>query len=227
MAGPCESLCRLLRGTGSQALPLGSKLETAAHLLALPDTLFPDRQRFVLEWLCGALKGAAPRLHPGVWELLGRVVGRDAADGGGEVCDVQTPIHAAEQPVDTTMAPAVTLAPAAGVTASDPNSWMVSAHETLATVGEVQLRASSGRTLQLHPSVATRLAQSSKLVLQAAAAALKSSSSPSEGQSDLSESAGVGSAPPSEALAREVEKTMRRLLIDLPHTFIPPTDALV
>ena len=167
MAGPCESLCRLLRGTGSQALPLGSKLETAAHLLALPDTLFPDRQRFVLEWLCGALKGAAPRLHPGVWELLGRVVGRDAADGGGEVCDVQTPIHAAEQPVDTTMAPAVTLAPAAGVTASDPNSWMVSAHETLATVGEVQLRASSGRTLQLHPSVATRLAQSSKLVLQA------------------------------------------------------------
>ena len=134
---------RALRSTGAQAASTEEKLTLATELLEGGEhCIFPDRHRFVLDWLCGAFKakGSGPAAQPPradarFWRLL------------------QALLHAAAgQPPPSLPEPPPLSAPPA---------------------------------LNLPAGLRARLAQSSRLVLQSAAAALAHESGEPAGDAEL------------------------------------------
>ena len=73
--GSIEHASRTLRSTGASAASPENKLRLAEAILTAPDdSCFPDRHRFILDWLCGVFKmkaaAMAPRVDVRFWRLL-------------------------------------------------------------------------------------------------------------------------------------------------------------
>ena len=72
-----------LRSTGKSAATPDEKLALAASILARSPTSFPLRERFVLDWLCGALRAKSgtppPRADARYWRLFDALL--PAVDG--------------------------------------------------------------------------------------------------------------------------------------------------
>ena len=165
-----QALARSLKAP-LNAVPLDAKLDVAVWLVAADERtcIFPDRLRFVLDWLCGVLRGAKagsdgvpPRADVRFWRLLDALLHRAAG---------------LPEPIDDAAPPAQLPRP-------------------------------------LPSGFRTRLAQSSRLLLQSAAAAL--------------EHAAAGSMAPSVSahLCARVRRVSCLLLIEEASWFRPGAEAV-
>ena len=169
-ANSAQALARSLKAP-LNAVSLDAKLDVAVWLVAADERscIFPDRLRFVLDWLCGVLRGAKagsdgvpPRADVRFWRLLDALLHRAAG---------------LPEPIDDAAPPAQLPRP-------------------------------------LPSGFRTRLAQSSRLLLQSAAAAL--------------EHAAAGSMAPSVSahLCARVRRVSCLLLIEEASWFRPGAEAV-
>ena len=94
----CATLGRALRSTGENAISLDEKLRLAVALVGAEEQcVFPDRFRFVFDWLCGVLRNAKagstdipPRADVRFWRLLDALLQR-AAGGTESIADDAPP----------------------------------------------------------------------------------------------------------------------------------------
>ena len=185
VATTCAAAGRTLRATGASAATLDEKVRLAFALVDADkqQCIFPDRHRFVLEWLCGVLRGAKgavlPRVDVRFWRLLDALLHR-AAGGLEALADDACP---------------------------------------------VRLRA------RLPPALRARVSQSSRLLLQCAAAAFQSGGDGAEAEAEAEASAEEQAAATTQGglclLYGRVRLVMRVLLVEQSDWFQPGPEATV